>query len=205
MHYVTIQSHLDYCCQLWCPSLLSEKDTRRNIQKSFLNKIQAYDDLNCQETLKRFGLHSLERRRERYFITFAWRMLENHVLKIGVMIHISIHYGRLCKISPYLMHASAWVIYLKKSSFIVRGTRLFLCAPRNVRDITSKDGVLKTVLDYWLASLPDELHIPGYTAQRRATTNSIKDMCQWEANQGDPGKESQNWNKYNKCKCSIIM
>ena len=38
---------------------------------------------------------------------------------------------------------------------------------------------MKRKLDNYLRTVPDEPQIPGYTAQRRAETNSLLDMAQF--------------------------
>ena len=54
---------------------------------------------------------------------------------------------------------------------------LFNSLPREIRNITCcKVEAFKTALDRYLRLVPDEPQIPGYTAQRRAESNSLLDM-----------------------------
>ena len=83
--------------------------------------------------------------------------------------------GRSCSVSvvkngPYSSHVYA--------SFSVNGAMLFNCVPREVRDLTGcSKGAFKSVLDNFLRTVPDEPQISGYTANRRADTNSLLDMA----------------------------
>ena len=75
-----------------------------------------------------------------------------------------------------------WVKSLKENSFMIRGLRLFNCIPADTRDISCCNvETFKSALDLWLSGIPDEPHVPGYTAMRRATTNSIIDMWRFRA------------------------
>ena len=185
-----VQPHLDYCCQLWSPKLLGDIAILEQVQKSFISKIKGYEHLNYHEKLRKFGLYSLERRRERYSIIYTWRMIESHVPNIGIQTSVSMRRGRMCKIPSYRTSAPNWVKNLKEASFCVRGPRLFNCLPKEIRDISSVHiDVFKAALDSWLSDIPDEPHVPGYTGLRRADTNSIKDMWSMKAaNHGHLGQ-----------------
>ena len=63
------------------------------------------------------------------------------------------------------------------SSFTVHGIQLFNSMPQHVRD---KKNILvasfKKNLDDYLANVPDEPLIPGYTARKQDDTNSLLHM-----------------------------
>ncbi|KAG1685305.1 hypothetical protein GQR58_009155 [Nymphon striatum] len=66
---------------------------------------------------------------------------------------------------------------LIESSLKVRGPMLFNIVPKQIRNMSGcKTDVLKRPLDKWLANIPDEPQISGYTAMRRAESNSIRHM-----------------------------
>ena len=75
------------------------------------------------------------------------------------------------------MKASSFVRRLREASLPVRGQNLFNIMPQHIRDIKncSVDS-FKRRLDAFLGTVPDEPQIPGYTAQRRAESNSLLDM-----------------------------
>ncbi|KAG0697989.1 hypothetical protein GWK47_026160 [Chionoecetes opilio] len=57
---------LEYCCQLWSPWKVGEKQSLEAVQRSFTSKISAVRDLDYWDRLEKLNLFSLERRRERF-------------------------------------------------------------------------------------------------------------------------------------------
>ena len=177
-----VQPHLDYCSQLWNPALLGDIALLEQVQRSFVNRISGLEHLNYHEKLKHLGLYSLERRRERYQIIYTWRIIEHHVPNIGITTTSSERRGRSCMVPMPPRSAPKWVRDLQDMSFCVRGPRLFNCIPADIRNLTSCGvDTFKAALDTWLSTIPDEPHVSGYTAQRRAATNSLADMWRYSA------------------------
>ena len=59
----------------------------------------------------------------------------------------------------------------------MHGSKLFNCLPQGLRNMTGVNiDAFKGALDKFLQSVPDEPQIPGYTAMRRAPSNSILEM-----------------------------
>ena len=56
-----IQSRLDYCSQLWSPSLASEIAKIEDVQRHFTKKIDGMEDLSNRERQKKLNLFSQER------------------------------------------------------------------------------------------------------------------------------------------------
>ena len=170
--------HHDYCSQLWSP--LNVKDSQRleMVQRSFLKKIGGMYTLSYWEQLKKLGLYSLERRRERYRMFYVWKIIEGIVPNIsqtnGITTQEHIRLGRLCHV-PFVRRGPYQG--LRNASFSVKALQLFNALPRQVRDMRNctKES-FKTELDRYLKSIPDEPQIPGYVVYRRADTNSILDM-----------------------------
>ena len=71
-----IRSKIEYCCSIWSPTLQNEINQLERIQKAFTSKIQGMEKKDYHERLKALKLYSLERRRERYLIIYAWQMIE---------------------------------------------------------------------------------------------------------------------------------
>ena len=68
---------------------------------------------------------------------------------------------------------------LKYSSFGVVGPRLFNVLPVNIRNISGCSvETCKLHFDRFLATVPDEPQVRGYTAMRRAESNSLLHMAQ---------------------------
>ena len=64
-----------------------------------------------------------------------------------------------------------------RASLVFNGAQLFNVLPKPLRDMSgvSLDS-FKRALDQFLNTVPDEPQIPGYTAYRRADSNSIIDI-----------------------------
>ena len=71
-----IRSRLEYCSIVWSPSLQGDINKVERIQKSFTARIEGMENKNYHERLKELKMYSLERRRERYMIIYAWEMVE---------------------------------------------------------------------------------------------------------------------------------
>ena len=71
-----IKSRLEYCSIVWSPTSQEFINKIERIQKSFTAKIDGMENKDYHQRLKELKLYSLERRRERYMIIYAWEMLE---------------------------------------------------------------------------------------------------------------------------------
>ena len=63
-----VLSKLDYCSQLWSPTVKGDIQKLEMIQRSFIRKIDDMRHLDYWTQLKKLHLYSLERRRERYIV-----------------------------------------------------------------------------------------------------------------------------------------
>ena len=171
--------HHDYCSQLWSPLSVKDRQKLEMVQRSFVKKIDGMYSLTYWEQLKKLGLYSLERRRERYRVIYLWKIIEGIVPNTsptdGITTQEHIRFGRLCHV-PFVRRGPYQA--LRNTSFNVNAPLLFNSLPRKVRDLKNctKD-VFKNELDFHLRNIPDEPLIPGYVTYRRADTNSILDMC----------------------------
>ena len=71
--------HLEYSSQLWSPIRKGLIQQLEAIQWSYLRKIKVAKKMNYWETLSKFKMYSLERRRERYRIIYMWKIMEGMV------------------------------------------------------------------------------------------------------------------------------
>ena len=71
-----VRSRLEYCCLVWSPTAQGEINEIERIQKTFTSKIDGMEGYDYHQRLKILRMYSLERRRERYLIIYAWQMLE---------------------------------------------------------------------------------------------------------------------------------
>ena len=133
---------------------------------------------NYWKTLKQLKLYSLERRRERYRIIYIWKILEQLVPNVNSKIQEVYHErtGRKCKLT--LPHRGVTAVFNAQcSSICYHGVKLFNVLPKNLRNMSGVSvQQFKSELDKYLATVPDEPQIPGYTQLRRSQTNSLVDM-----------------------------
>ena len=77
----------DYCCQLWCPHLIKDVQMLEQIQWNFMKKIIGSPS-NYWEALKELNISSLQRRRERYLIFYVWKVLEDLVPPLLIILMV---------------------------------------------------------------------------------------------------------------------
>ena len=175
-----VQSKLDYCSQLWCPTDQASIKSLESICRQFTSLIMGLDDLDYWERLQELNLYSQERRRERYRIIFIWKCLHGFVDGYHINSHVNPRRGRLIVLPKYATKAPAAVRQARESSLAVHGARLFNIMPQHIRSIsTGSVEQFKYELDGWLSTVPDQPTIP--TRQRAAKTNSILDQAAYAA------------------------
>lgn len=175
-----IRSKLEYCCSIWSPTLQSEINELERMQKTFTSKIYGMEEKDYHERLKILNLYSLERRRERYFIIYAWQMIERikeNVLNLKTIKNQ--RRGRFIWSRPTrwsyrgkkIKHSSRTIVH---NSTAKRMERLFNCLPPYIRNIEGKTvETFKKALDKWLQGIPDMPKIDNYGARVAADDNSI--------------------------------
>ena len=172
----------DYCSQLYSPSKVSEIQQLELVQRSFLRRINGSSSTNYWQLLHQLNIHSLERRRERYQIIYIWKILEGLVPNLStasseIISKENDRRGRTCY--QRALYRSSYQ-QLRSNTLSVRGVKLFNCLPKNIRNIKNcTKEKFKSKLDSFLKQIPDEPQIPGYTASRRADSNSILDMIKF--------------------------
>ena len=174
-----IRSKIEYCCSVWSPSLQKEINELERIQKTFTSKIKGMENLDYHQRLKALKLYSLERRRERYLIIYAWQMIEN--IKNNVLDLKSQKNGRNRTIGSRpirwiyegrkIKHSNRSMIH---ESTAKKMERLFNCLPPFLRNTENKTTeTFKSKLDKWLQTVPDLPRIDNYSARVAAENNSI--------------------------------
>ena len=180
-----IRSKLEYCCQLWSPTQTGDIQSLEQVQRNFIRKIKGIQHLSYWQQLQELSLYSLERRRERYILLYIWQIIEGKVPNIDSPDHAGIkaawhpRRGRSCAVPGVSLHAPKRFQSLRYSSFGVVGPRLFNVLPVDIRNISGCTvETFKLHLDRFLATVPDEPQVRGYTAMRRAESNSLLHMAQ---------------------------
>ena len=121
---------------------------------------------------------------------YIWKILEGLVPNIGDTNGIRHTWckrrGRECKPTAVKSSASKRIQTIRHASFAVNGPRLFNSLPKHIRNTKAKNKTtdaekrksvdeFKRGLDRYLAEVPDEPLIPGYTVYRRIESNIIVD------------------------------
>ena len=91
---------LDYCCQIWSPWLKGLINDLESVQRSFTRRIHGLGHMDYWQRLKHLRLYSLERRRERYMIIYAWKIIEN-LVPGQLKVYTSGRRGRFIHIEDY--------------------------------------------------------------------------------------------------------
>lgn len=161
---------LEYCCQLWCPWKVGERQTLEVVQRLFTNKIIAVTCLDYWERLKILKLFSLERRRERYAILYIYKILMGQTVN-----NLNIRSQNHQRLGRVHRRAATRVKTLEENAFVIRGPLLFNSLPRYLRDSTDLSlEKFKNELDRFLWTLPDQPKLPLYYL--RAASNSTIDQ-----------------------------
>ena len=171
---------LDYCSQLWCPSKKGEIKLLEEVQKSFTRKIRNGVQKDYWDRLSSLNLYSLERRRERYRIIYVWKILEGivpNLNKNGIRSTTSLRNGRSCTVPHIPNNIPTHIRTLREESLAVNGCLLFNKLPTSIRNMKNVSlAEFKKKLDGFLKLVPDEPQCCGYTARRRAESNSLLHM-----------------------------
>ncbi len=173
---------LEYCSVLWAPLDVGNTQKLDEIQWTFIRKVNSNAVKDYWKRLKDLKLYSLQRRRDRYRIIYVWKVLEGHVPNVNSKISSKPHVrlGRMCEIPTVKNGKQSKII---NASFPVHGQRLFNTLPKCLRDITGvKLDTFKRALDKHLKRVPDEPQLPGYTAYRRTSSNSLIHMTKFTEN-----------------------
>ena len=139
-------------------------------------------DLNYWDRLKKLGILSPQRRRERYSIIMAWKMAnEEAPNNIGIRFYHNHRLGIRAEVPTCPTNTQTSVATKFQNSFASRATRLWNTLPSDVnsaKDLTE----FKVLLGKWLKRIPDRPPVPGYTRQNN---NSILDWARLVVREGE--------------------
>ena len=169
-----VRSHLEYCCPLWNPTKQSDIQLLEEVQRTFTSKISGVQHLDYWTRLKRLGLMSLQRRRERYIIIQIWKILNCKAPNdVGIQFTAPSRRGIQAKLPPINKNSSLRNQTRYDNSFSVLGPRLWNILPSHLTMITSS-MVFKNKLTDYFWNFPDEPPVTGYCY---SNGNSIIEWC----------------------------
>ena len=167
-----VQPILDYGCQVWAPSDLTNLKKLEAIFKNYSARAQQHrpegQKVKYWNRLIQYGLRSQQRRQDRFRIISVWKIMESLTPNCGLVWRKSDRAGRLCIIPPTIKTASIRVQTLREHSFQVKASNLFNSLPQILRDMTSCSlNQFKNQLDKFLDIIPDtpvaQKYIPAPT------------------------------------------
>ena len=155
----------EYGCQLWSPMSIGQIRKIEGLQRSFTHRIEGMGNINYWERLQELQLYSLERRRERYFIIYIWKIVNGlapniDIDGVSISIYRNIRRGLLCRIPSLNNRARARIQTMKENSLVVHGARLFNAMPSEIRESRSELETFKKKLDGFLKTMPDKPALP---------------------------------------------
>ena len=160
---------------MWSPNSQGLINKIEQVQKSLVSRIadQRIHNLSYWDKLKTLHLYSQERRRERYFIIFVWKISQGLVDGYNLSFtERDSRTGRKAVIASISNAAPAAVKRARAASLAVMGAQLFNCMPAQLRNSDHGDVLMfKNHLDIYLQTIPDEPTVPGQG--RAASTNSL--------------------------------
>ena len=144
-------------------------------QRALTSCISGVSKLDYWDRLSNLHLYSIERRFERYLIIYAWKVIENIIVKPEsfAVTDIDSRTGRKFTFTK-LNETKRLSTY---NSPFNRAKISFHSLPIQLRDITDVgvDSFI-TQLDRFLSVIPDQPNVPGYKKFRASGSNSISDQ-----------------------------
>ena len=156
---------MEYCCQIWDPSQINQINALEQVQRYFTSKLKNLDNLNYWERMKKLGIMSLQRRREKLTILLVWKIKYNLIPNVIDLKFIETK-TRTCKkaIVRPLPKVKGNLLTLFENSFAVKAAKLWNKLPQNIANIDSF-SVFKIKLDALLKLYPDHPPVRGYYHQ----------------------------------------
>ena len=173
---------LEYCCQLWSPRTIGLIRKVEAVQRSFTYRITGMKDLDYWERLAQLNLYSLERRRDRYYIVYVWKIINGvapnfSIDNMAIKTRNSPRRGLTCEVPPVNRAAPQRLQTIKEHSFMVHGPKLFNAIPRGLREFNGTLNTFKRNLDIFLRGVPDKPALAHYN-QAAANNGLLEQLAQ---------------------------
>lgn len=168
---------IDYSSIIWNPHTQQDIAFIESVQRNYTSKLEGMADLNYYSRLKKLKLYSSQRRRDRYHILYIFKIIHGKVPNPGISFKWSPRRGKVLTY-PTVTSQSSKAATLLHHSFTRRAPRLFNALPQCLRNLpadTSAD-TLKSKLDKFLQTIPDEPRISGHFPTNSASSNRVEDQ-----------------------------
>ena len=145
-------------------------------QRAFTRYISGCQGLSYWDRLKKLGMMSLQRRRERYVILHLWKICQGAVPNdLDIQFYDHTRLGTRCKIPAMKRKSTTLSRSIYDHSFAVRGPKLWNAIPKNIKCAPSFEVFKSKLTSHLMSIIPDLPPVPGYTTPN---SNSILD---WNA------------------------
>ena len=165
---------MEYGSIIWSPHKRGEINEIESVQRAFTSKLEGMKELNYHQRLRELKIYSLERRRERYDLLYAYKILQRSVPNIGLQFKWCGRRGRTLVPPPVKKNSSEHAKTLRHNTYRARVSRVFNSLPAEIRNIPADTPLvrIKSMLDRYFATIRDEPLLPGYNTA--AVSNSIQ-------------------------------
>ena len=168
-----VRSRLEYSCPVWNPSSMQGIKKLESTQRAFTRYISGCQGLSYWDRLKKLGLMSLQRRRERYVILHMWKIWQGAVPNyLDIQFYDHTRLGTRCKIPAIKRNSTTLSRSIYDPSFAVRGPKLWNAIPKNIKCAPSFEVFKSKLTSHFMSIIPDLPPVPGYTTPN---SNSILD------------------------------
>ena len=169
-----IRTKLEYCCQIFNPYLIQEINKIEQVQRVFTSRISGMNNFNYWDRLKKLGIMSLQRRRERAIILHVWKILNNfNPNSVNMEFKYHDRSAAIKAVVKSLPKLRGKILTIFDESFPVKSAKLWNILPSKLTTVTSFDS-FKNNLDKFLMEISDEPPLPGYAHK---TNNYLTNLC----------------------------
>ena len=169
-----VLSKLEYCSEVWSPYQTKLIVQIEQIQRYFTSRISGLRDLDYWARLRKLGIMSIQRRREKTLIIHVWKILHNfypNSTKLEFKLH---HRTNSIKAKiKSLPKVRGHILTCFDESFTIRAAKLWNILPANITHISSL-SLFKSCLEKFLYTIPDKPPLPGYPYN---CDNSLINIC----------------------------
>ena len=171
-----VRSRLEYSCPVWNPHSIQDIKKLESTQRAFTRHISGCQNLSYWDRLKKLGLMSLQRRRERYVLLHMWKTWQGAVPNdLDIQFYDHARLGTRCKIPSIMRNSTTLSRSIYDHSFAVLGPKLWNTIPKNIKTAPSFEAFKSKLTLHLMSNIPDLPPVPGYTTPN---SNSILD---WNA------------------------
>ena len=112
---------------------------------------------------------------------YIWKILNGNVPNFGIKFSKTDHRGIMVEIPFLNSKVKDSVKTLREQSLLVHGGRMFSLLPVKLRNFIGPKDEFKTMLDDFLAQIPDQSHGPGLYPEpiSRVTCNNSNSITDW--------------------------